>query len=152
MQKKFKSTLEGDPAGKIETAHLVLPFDTAEVWGKKRVPVRVTINGHTWRTTVANMHGCQFIGINAEVRKAAGVKAGDTVTVTLEPDTEKRDIEIPAALRTALGPQLTARLEALAFTHKKEFVRWYAEAKKDDTRARRLKRMKEMLATGKNIS
>ncbi len=152
MQKKFKVKLEGDPAGKTETAHIVLPFDTAAVWGKKRVPVRVTTNGYTWRSTVANMGGCQFVGVNAEARKGAGVKAGDTVTVTLEPDTEKREIELPAALQAALGAQLTAKLAALAFTHKKEFVRWYEEAKKEETRARRVERMKEMLKAGEVIS
>lgn len=152
MRKQFKVTLDGDPSGKMETATFTLPFDTREVWGKARVPVKVTINGYTWRSTVANMRGCQLIGVNAEARKGAGVKAGDTVTVTLEPDTEKREIEIPAELRTALGAKLAAKLESLAFTHKKEFVQWYTEAKKEETRERRVERMKEMLASGETIS
>lgn len=152
MRKQFRVTIDGDASGRMETASFNLPFDTREVWGKARVPVKVTIKGYTWRSTVANMGGCQFIVVNAEARKAAGVRAGDTVSVILEPDTEKRDIEIPEELRSALGPKLTIKLEALAFTHKKEFVQWYSEAKKEDTRARRVEKMKEMLASGKVIS
>jgi hypothetical protein len=63
-------------------------------------------------------------------RSLAGVTAGESVTVTLEPDTEKRDVEIPPALRRALGAKLTAKLQALSFTHKKEYAQWFTEAKK----------------------
>ena len=56
------------------------------------------------------------------------------MTITLEPDTEKREIEIPIALQKALGKKLTQKLGALSFTQKKEFIVWYSEAKKDDTR------------------
>jgi hypothetical protein len=145
MRKQFKATLYGDESGRMETAAFNLPFDAREVWGKARVPVKVTIKGHTWRSTVAVMHGCQFIVVNAAARAGAGVKAGETVTVMLEPDTEKRDVEIPPALKRALGAKLTAKLEALSFTHKKEYVLWYCEAKKDDTRARRVEKLKTML-------
>jgi len=145
MRKQFKATLYGDESGRMETAAFNLPFDTRDVWGKARVPVKVTIKGHTWRSTVANMRGCQFVVVNAAARAGAGVKAGDTVTVTLEPDAEKREIEIPKDLKRALGAQLTAKLEALSFTHKKEYVNWYIEAKKDETRARRVEQMKKML-------
>jgi uncharacterized protein YdeI (YjbR/CyaY-like superfamily) len=113
--------------------------------------VTVTINGYSWRSTVASMGGCQFIVVNAAARRGAGVKAGDRVTVTLEPDTAKRDVEIPPALRKALGASLTATLKGLSFTHKKEFVQWFQEARKDETRARRVEKMKEMLAAGKNL-
>ena len=63
-----------------------------------------------------------------------------------------REIEIPTALRKALGAKLTQKLNSLSFTHKKEFIVWYSEAKKDDTRVRRVENMKQMLATGKVIS
>jgi hypothetical protein len=58
-----------------------------------------------------------------------------TVTIVLAPDTEKRDIEIPIQLRKALGAKLTEKLNRLSFSHKKEFVVWYSEAKKEDTRS-----------------
>ena len=65
---------------------------------------------------------------------------------------EKREIEIPTELQKELGTKLTQRLNGLSFTHKKEFVVWYSEAKKEDTRARRVEKMKQMLSAGKVIS
>lgn len=152
MRKEFKITLEGDETGRMETAAITLPFDARAAWGKARMPVKVTINGYTWRSTVACMKGCQFIVVNATARAAARVKAGDTVKVVMEPDTEKRDVAVPEALRKGLGATLAKKLDALTFTHKKEFVRWYEEAKKDETRQRRVEKMKQMLAAGEVIS
>ena len=146
MRKRFRTTLYGDESGRMETAAFDLPFDAKAVWGRARMPVTVTINGHTWRSTVAPMRGCQFIVVNAAARAGAGVTAGDTVTVTLEPDTEKRDVEIPTALGRALGARLAAKLQGMSFTHKKEYVQWFTEAKRDDTRARRVEKMKAMLS------
>jgi len=146
VRKQFRATLYGDESGRMETAAFNLPFDARGVWGKARVPVKVTIKGYTWASTVAVMRGCQFIVVNAAARAGAGVKAGDTVTVTLELDTGKRDVEIPPALKRALGATLTAKLQAMSFTHKKEYVQWFTEAKKDDTRARRVEKMKETLS------
>ena len=57
MRREFEVTLRGDDSGKMDIAFIELPFDTREVWGKARVPVKVTVNGYTWRSTVANMHG-----------------------------------------------------------------------------------------------
>jgi hypothetical protein len=67
--------------------------------------------------------------VNAEARRRAGVKAGDVATIVLEPDTEKREIEIPAPLQKVLGEKLTQKLDRLSFTHKKEFIVWYTEAR-----------------------
>ena len=152
MRKEFKVTLKGDESRDDGTASFTLPFDTREVWGKAKVPVKVTINGYTWRTTVGNRGGIQYIVVNAEARLHAGVKAGDTVTIVIAPDTEKRDIEIPIQLRRALGAKLTEKLNRQSFSHKKEFVVWYSQAKKEDTRARRVEKMKAMLSQGKVIS
>lgn len=126
---------------------------TREMSGAKpKVPVKVTINGYTWRSTVGNRGGIQYVVVNAEARRSAGVKAGDVVTIAIEPDTEKREIETPMALRRALGEKLTQKLDALSFTHKKEFIVWYSGAKVEDTRARRVEKMKRMLSAGKVIS
>jgi hypothetical protein len=152
MRKEFKVKLKGDESRDDGTASFALPFDTREVWGKAKVPVKVTINGYTWRSTVGNRGGIQYLVVNAAARRHAGVKAGDTVTIVLAPDTEKRDIEIPIQLRRALGAKLTEKLKSLSFSHKKEFVVWYSEAKKEDTRARRVDKMKAMLSEGKVIS
>jgi hypothetical protein len=152
MRKEFKVKLNGDESRDDGTASFTLPFDAREVWGKAKVPVKVTINGYTWRSTVGNRAGIQYIVVNADARRHAGVKAGDAVTIVLAPDTEKRDIQIPLQLRKALGAKLTEKLNRLSFSHKKEFVVWYSEAKKEDTRARRVEKMKTMLSTGKVIS
>jgi hypothetical protein len=152
MRKEFRSKLNGDESRDDGTASFTLPFDTREVWGNAKVPVKVTINGYTWRSTVGNRGGIQYLVVNAAARRQAGVKAGDTVTIILEPDTEKRDIEIPIQLRKSLGAKLTEKLNRLSFSHKKEFVVWYSEAKKEDTRARRVEKMKAMLSEGKVIS
>jgi hypothetical protein len=152
MRKEFKAKLNGDETRKDASAAFTLPFDTRDVWGKAKVPVKVTINGYTWRSTVGNRGGIQYIVVNAEARRSAGVKAGDVVTIALELDTEKREIKTPLPLQKALGAKFSQKLNGLSFTHKKEFIVWYSEAKKDDTRVRRVQKMKQMLATGKAIS
>ena len=152
MRKEFRTKLNGDESRKNASAYFTLPFDTREVWGRAKVPVRVTINGYTWRSTVGNRDGRQYIVVNADARRNAGVNAGDVVTITLEPDTERREIEVPTPLKRALGTKFTQKLNGLSFTHKKEFVVWYSEAKKEDTRARRVEKMKQMLSAGKVIS
>src|SRR5262250_1560739 len=148
MRKEFRAKLSGDESRKDASAAFTLPFDTREVWGKAKVPVKVTINGCTWRSTVGNRGGIQYIVVNAEVRRSAGVKAGDFVTIALEPDTEKREIKVPIQLQKALGAKLTQKLNGLSFTHKKEFIVWYSGAKMEDTRARRVEKMKQMLLSG----
>jgi hypothetical protein len=152
MRKEFRVKLSGDESHKDASAAFTLPFDTREVWGKAKVPVKVTINGYTWRSTVGNRGGIQYIVVNAGARRSARVKAGDTVTIVLALDTEKRDIEIPIQLRKALGANLTEKLNRLSFSHKKELIVWYSAAKKEETRTRRVEKMKQMLATGKVIS
>ena len=122
MRKEFRSKLNGDESRDDGTASFTLPFDTREVWGKAKVPVKVTINGYTWCSTVGNRGGIQYIVVNADARFYAGVKAGDVVTIVLEPDTEKRDIEIPIQLRSALGTKLTEKLNRLSFTQNAQLV------------------------------
>ena len=152
MRRKFKAKLTGDESRKDASAAFTLPFDTRDVWGKAKVPVKVTIRGYTWRSTIGNRGRIQYIVVNADARRGAGVKAGDFVTIALEPDAEKREIENPMALQRALGKKLTERLNALSFTHKKEFIVWYSGAKQKETRIRRIEKMKQMLSAGKVIS
>src|SRR6516165_10408354 len=146
MRREFRAKLTGDESRKDASASFTLPFDTRDVWGKAQVPVKVTINGYTWRSTVGNRAGIQYIVVNSDARRGAGVKAGDFVTIALEPDPEKREIEIPLPLQKALGAKLSQKLNSLSFTHKKEFIVWYSTAKKEDTRTRRVKKMKKMKA------
>jgi hypothetical protein len=122
--------------------------------GAKRFPVVATVNGYTWRTSVARMGGEFLIGLNKEVRTGAGVQAGDTVTLELTLDPEPRTVELPSVLAEALDadPKAKAIYDGLAFTHRKEYARWIAEAKRDDTRERRVAKALEMLHGGETLS
>ncbi len=122
--------------------------------GSKRFPVRATVNGFTWRTTVTRMRGEFLLGLNRDVRESAGVEAGDTVEMTISLDTEPREVDIPAALADALAtdPDARAAFERLAFTHRKEYARWIAEAKREETRDRRVARALEMLRARQTLS
>jgi hypothetical protein len=122
--------------------------------GAKRFPVVATVNGHTWRTSVARMGGEFLLGLNREVREGAGVQTDDEVDVSLELDTAPREVEVPEALATALAadPEAAAIYERLAFTHRKEYARWITEAKKDETRQRRVQQAVEMIRAGKTRS
>jgi antitoxin component of MazEF toxin-antitoxin module len=122
--------------------------------GAKRFPVIATVNGYTWRTSVARMGGEFLVGLPREVRSGAGVAAGDDVEVVLELDTAPREVEVPAALAAALAadPQAKAVFDGLAFTHRKEYARWIAEAKRDETRQRRVEQAVVMIKEGKTRS
>jgi uncharacterized protein YdeI (YjbR/CyaY-like superfamily) len=101
--------------------------------------VKVTIRGHTWRTTPAVYGGVAYIGLNREVREAAGVDAGDRVQVEIELDTEPRTVEVPADLGDALATGgVREAFDGLSFTHRREFVEWVEGAKWPETRARRV--------------
>ena len=122
--------------------------------GARRFPVAATVNGYTWRTSVARMKG-EFAGRpEPEVRQNAGVEAGDEVEVVLELDQAPREVEVPAALAAALAgdPGARASFEGMAFTHRKEYARWVAEAKKDETRQRRVQQALQMIRAGQTRS
>ena len=122
--------------------------------GAKRFPVAATINGYTWRTTVTRMRGEFLLGLNREVREGAGVEAGDTVDVEVGLDTAPREVEIPEALASALQRDSAAAeaFEGLAYTHRKEYARWISEAKREETRRRRVEQAVQMLREGKTRS
>ena len=118
--------------------------------GAKRFPVVATVEGYTWRTTVTRMRGEFLLGLNATVREGAGVEAGDTVAVELELDTAPREVDIPDALAAALhgDPAARAAFDALSYTHRKEYARWVEEAKREETRQRRVSQALQMLKEG----
>ena len=122
--------------------------------GRRRFPVVATVNGYTWRTSVARMGGEFLVGLNREVREGATVATGDTVDVALELDTAPREVEVPHALATALegDPEARTAFDGLAFTHRKEFARWIEEAKREETRERRVGQALQMLREGRTRS
>jgi uncharacterized protein YdeI (YjbR/CyaY-like superfamily) len=114
---------------------------------KKRLPVQVTINGYTYRTTVAVYGGKFYLGVRREIREAAAVTAGDQLTVGIEYDAELRTVDLPEALRAALEGDvaMAAAFEKLSFTRKKEFVQWVTGAKRPETQRRRMAQAMAML-------
>lgn len=124
-----------------------LPFDPKGVWGKVRMPVVAKINAHSFRTTVCSMGGAFWIPLNKENREAAGTIAGKVVEVVLTPDGEPRVVKAPKDLLAVLRKTGTlAAWETLSFTHQREHVEAIEEAKKPETRARRIERAVEMVA------
>jgi len=140
----FTATLE--LAGKTATG-MVIPDDVVERLGAgKRPPVKVTIKGYTYQNTIAVMGGRYMLGVAAEHRAAAGVAAGETLKVTLELDDQPRTVEVPADLAKALkAAGATKAFDQLSFTHRKEHVRAIEEAKKAETRERRIQKAVEMV-------
>jgi Bacteriocin-protection, YdeI or OmpD-Associated/Domain of unknown function (DUF1905) len=137
--------------GKTATG-IAVPDEVVEALGAgKRPAVTVTIGDHSYRTTVATMGDRFFVPLNAANRDAAGVQAGDEVEVVIELDNAPREVELPDDVRAALARDPLAQrfFHQLSFTHRKEWVRWIAEAKRDETRTARVARMLEALRAGK---
>ena len=117
----------------------------------KRPPVRVTINGFTYRNTVAVMGGVYMIGVSAANRAAAGVAAGDVVDVDLELDTEPRVVEVPADFAAALDADADARrtFDAANYSNRQRIVLAIEDAKTDETRQRRIAKSVAALREGR---
>jgi len=118
----------------------VPPENIAELGKGKKPPVKVTLKGFTYRSTVAAYGDVYMIPLSKERREAAGIQPGDTVEVTLELDTEPRTVTIPDDLAAALTaqPGATAAFDALNFSTRKEHVRQVESAKAQETRERRI--------------
>ena len=145
----FRTRVE--PHGKTATFFHV-PLEVVEALGpKKRLPVRVTVNGYTYRSTVAPMGGEFLLPLNRENRAGASVRAGDVVEVTLERDDEPRAVDVPDDLSAALvsEPKALRAFEGLSYSHKREYVQWITEAKRAETRARRVGQALQRLREGK---
>jgi len=127
-----------------------VPFDVKEAYGTARPKVKATVNGVTLRTTVSVYGGRFYVGFRKEIQEAAGIRIGDRIRVRIEPDVEPREVEVPEDLARALGEDRAASqaFEGLSYTHRKEYVQWVVEAKRPDTRRRRVERTIEMLRGG----
>jgi hypothetical protein len=128
-----------------------VPFDLEEAFGRARPPVKVTIRGHTWRTTPGIYDGVGHVVVNRAVKAATGVDAGDRVQVTMELDTEPRTVRVPSDLGAALkeDPAVAKAFAALSFTHRREYVDWVEEAKRPETRSRRIAGTVERVREGR---
>jgi Domain of unknown function (DUF1905)/Bacteriocin-protection, YdeI or OmpD-Associated len=146
---KFQATIE--QAGKTATG-IVVPREVVEALGSGRRPrVRVTIRNYTYRSTVTPMGGRFMLPVSAEVRRSAGVAGGDTVEVQLDPDTEPREVTLPADFAAALDGEPAARefFDRLSYSNQQWHVLSIEGAKTDETRRRRIEKSVGMLREGR---
>jgi hypothetical protein len=127
-------------AGKTATGIAVPPNVVEALGAGKRPPVRVTLNGYTYRSTIAVMGGKFMVGVSADVRAAAGVAGGDTLDVDIALDQAPRTVSVPPALKKALkrDAKVNARFAALSYSRQKALALPIEQAKTDETRDRRL--------------
>lgn len=142
MKKTFETTIVRDGA----TCFIPVPFDPRSVFGKVRAPVKVTLAGFTYRSTIASMGDGPCLPLRRSNREAAGLEGTETLKVTLELDEEERKITPPPDLVKALKTASALdRWHVLSFSHQREHVEAIEGAKKPETRARRIAAAVEML-------
>jgi hypothetical protein len=145
---RFRTTLL--LSGKTATGFVVPPEVVESLGAGKRPPVTVTINGYTYRNTVAPMGGVFMLGVSAEHRAGAGVAAGDEIDVDLELDTAERTVEVPPDLAAALAADEAARtaFEGLSYSRQRWYVLSVTDAKTEATRVRRVDKAVTALREG----
>ena len=134
----FHTTIK--QSGGTATGIEVPPAIIESLGAGKKPAVKITMNGKTYRSTVAVMDGLYMVGVSAENRALTGVKGGDSVDVGIELDTEPRVYELPDDLAKALAakPGATETFHASAPSKRKEYVRQVTDAKTQETRERRI--------------
>jgi hypothetical protein len=117
-----------------------VPFDPKAVFGKVRAPVKVTLNGYTYRSTIASMGGVVCVPLRKSNREAAGLEGGETLSVTLTLDADERVVEPPKDLVKALkaSPPAWERWREASYTHQREWAEAVEGAKQPATRVRRI--------------
>lgn len=146
---RFKTKIHGKEAGVV--AAITPPVDVPEYFGTSgRVPIRGTINGFAFRSSLMPCGGSHMMPVNKALCKGAGAQPGDIVDVVMERDGEERIVEAPAELKKALKKSKKAqeRWDEMAFTHKKEMANSICDAKQEATRTRRLEKVMKVLETG----
>ena len=151
MSKKqtFTATIQNAGGG---GAFVEVPFDVEKEVGSKRPKVKAMIEGVPYRGTLTRMGtDCHILGIRKDIREQIGKTFGNDVTITVEPDTEPRVIEVPAELKQAFRTEKEAKafFEKLSYTHQKEYVNWINEAKREETRQTRIAKTIEILKKAK---
>jgi hypothetical protein len=146
---KFSTTLL--QAGKTATGIVVPPSVVEALGAGKKPPVVVTINGYSYRSTIAVMGGDFMIPVSAEHRGNAGVSGGDEIEVTVTLDTEPRVVVVPDDFALALSGQAAAKefFDKLSYSHQRQHVLAIEDAKTPETRAKRIDKALAMLREGK---
>jgi len=146
---KFKTTIQ--QSDKTATG-IQIPNDVIEALGAgKKPPVTLSVNGYSYRSTVATVDGKFMVGFSAAHREASGLKGGDAVEVEIELDTQPRTVDVPADLQAALDadPQAKETFEKLSNSLKGYHVSQVLTAKTDETRQRRIEKSVAVLHQGK---
>jgi len=147
--KKYEFTTVIIKNDQLDSGYIEFPYDTEKEFGKKgQVKVKVWFDGFLYRGSLVKMgHPCHIVGINKEIRKTINKNPGDSVSVIIEQDTEERTVTIPNDLQDLLNQHKEARskFEKCSYSHKKEWVMWLNDAKKEDTRLKRLQKIIDKL-------
>ena len=147
---KFKAKIEaGDGGG----AYVFFPYDTVKEFATKgRVPVKATFEGVSYTGSLAKYgKPLHMLGISKAIREQIGKSPGDTLEVVVWKDEEVRTVEVPAQFEKLIRKEgLLPVFEKLSYTHRKEYCRWITDAKKEETRLKRLGKAIEMLKKGIN--
>ena len=133
-------------------AFVEVPFDVETAFGSKRPKVKAMIEGVPYRGILTRMGTeCHLLIILKDIREQIGKTFGDEIKITVEPDTEPRVIEIPKDLMKELKKDKDAKAfyDKLSYTHQREYVNWINEAKREETRQRRIVKTIQLLKQGK---
>jgi hypothetical protein len=146
---RFRTTIQLE--GKTATGFRVPPEVVEALGTGKRPPVRVTIGGHTYRSTVAAYGDVFMLPLSAENREAAEIVAGDEVDVDVELDTQPREVTVPPDLAAALDgpPDASHFFDGLSYSNKRRFVLSIEDAKTAETRQRRIDKAVRQLREGR---
>ena len=146
---KFHTTIQ--QGGKTATG-IQIPDDVIAALGAgKKPPVKLTVNGYSYRSTVATVDGDFMVGLSAAHRAASGLRGGDDVEIEIELDTEPRIVELPADFAAALEaePRAKATFDKISNSLKGYHVSQVTGAKSDETRQRRIQKSISVLREGK---
>lgn len=146
MKFKTKIWVDGNNTGIKVPEEVVMSFNKG-----KKVPVVVSLKKYSYRSTVVVYNGVFMLPLAKEHREAADVRGGEEVEINLEYDDKPRTVDVPPELQKLLNNDKEAKeiFEKLAYTHKKEYVRWISDAKKEETKQSRLGKILNMIKSKK---
>lgn len=146
---EFSATIENAGGG---GAFVRIPFDVEQAFGKKRVKIKAYIGTEEYRGTLVRMgEPCHILLILKSIREKLGKEFGEQIAISLEEDSEPREVIVPTDLREALAAAGPAQqlFDKLSYTHKKEYVVWINKAKRAETRTARIQKAVALLNEGK---
>ena len=147
---QFRAVIENAGDG---GAYVYVPLDVENTFGKKRLKIKATIDGEPYHGTLVRMGGPQHILlVLKEIRERIGKSFGDEVAIEFEEDLDSRKLDVPPDLQQALDadPAALTYFDRLSYSHQKEYIRWITDAKRDQTRQKRIQQTIDMLKQGKN--